>query len=130
MNIKFDDKISKALLEAAHGDNSPSGQSSFQVSAKQIQSVVPFVEVGAGKNEKAGKQSILVDQEIEMSGKSTINPDSHLSSVKGEGTEECKTVDIEMNGMGQLLPDSPSSLGDAKGSDNDSFYQGSERVRV
>ncbi|KAF3436111.1 hypothetical protein FNV43_RR23203 [Rhamnella rubrinervis] len=137
MNIKFDNKVSKESPKAAQGENSRSEQSYFPVPAKQGWVDVPFVKDEVDKSVEVGNHNTtdIKDKKIEVTGKrgtkfdSTMNPDSPSSSsrIKAEGTEECRTVDIEMNRMEQLLPDSPPSLDDAKGSDDDNFYQVSER---
>lgn len=141
MNVKFENKVSRESPEAAQGENSRSEQSYSPVPLKQGRVDVPFVKDGVDKNVEVGNHNMLMNvkgQKIEVTGQrgtkfdGTMNPDSPSSSsrIRAEGTEECRTMDIEINGMEQLLRDSPPSHDDAKGSDNDNFYQVSERVRI
>ncbi|KAH7517420.1 BRCA1-associated RING domain protein 1 isoform X2 [Ziziphus jujuba] len=130
INIKFDDKIRKESLANARGKNSRSEQS------KQIHG--PFVKDGIDKNDRVGKHSMPMDirgQNIEMTGKKgtkfngamNSHSQSSRSHIRTGGNEECGTMEIEMNQMGQSSPDSPPSLDDAKGSDDCIINQCSER---
>lgn len=50
--------------------------------------------------------------------------------MTGGGTEECTNLDINPGAQSSPECHSPPSFGEARGSDNDSYYQRSEHVRI
>lgn len=132
--------LSKEAFETIQGDKSCSGQSIFSLSAnKRVQ--VPLnlncsVEDGVSKNDEYEKHSMPTDGKDGKGGRGgdKLNHvvSSNLSSLSlpaGPGwLEEPNVVEIEMNQVAQSLPNTPPSIGDAKGSDGDSLDQGNEHV--
>ena len=119
-NIRFDDKMSKGSPENGQEDNSRGGQSIIK-------------RVAVANNDKVENCSTEMDVkglEFKKNDRGTefcaaVNPNS-LSLPRSQFV----TVDLDTNALLQSGPDSPPSFGDAKGSDNDSYYQCSEHVRV
>lgn len=91
------------------------------------------VEDGFGMNEKFEKYIIPIEGKgdrkgIKFNDAVSMNPLPLNSQMEPEGLKEQKAVEIEMNQVAQSLPDTPPSFGDAKGSDDESFYWGSVHV--
>ncbi|XP_062148642.1 BRCA1-associated RING domain protein 1 isoform X3 [Alnus glutinosa] len=126
------DKLSKEPFEIIQGDKSCSGQSIFSLSAnKRVQ--VPLnlnhsAEDGVSKNDGYEKHSMPADGKGGRGGEklnqvvSTNSPSLSLPMGPG-GLEEPNVVEIEMNRVSQSLLNTPPSIGDAKGSDGDSYDQ-------
>lgn len=134
------DKLSKKPFEIIQGDKSCSGQSIFSLWAnKRVQ--VPLnlnhsVEDGVSKNDEYEKHSMPTDGKDGKGGRgidklnhvvSSNLPSLSLPMGPG-GLEEPNVVETEMNQVVQSLPNTPPSIGDAKGSDGDSYNQGNEHV--
>lgn len=65
------------------------------------------------------------DKGIEFTGAKNPKLSSPRSRMRGGGTEECKTLEMDLNPVAQASPDShsPPPFGNARDSDNDSYYQ-------
>ncbi|XP_062080026.1 BRCA1-associated RING domain protein 1 [Humulus lupulus] len=105
--VRFDDKMSTELAENGKENNSHSGQSIN-------------TRVGVEKNDKIVNSCTAVDATrlgIEFRG--AVIPNSSPRS-------QFMTMDVDAKAVLQPAPDSPPSFGDAKCSDNDSYYPWSE----